>query len=144
MYLLDTNVVSELRKAAQGRADANVVTWADSVAGSDLFLSSITALELELGILQLQRRDAAQATRLRKWMDDQVLPAFDGRILPVDLSVALRCAALHVPNPRAERDCLIAATALVHGLTVATRNVVDFEGTGTKLLNPWKPSGKQA
>lgn len=141
MYLLDTNLVSELRKAAQGRADAKVVTWANSIAATDLCISAITVLELELGILQLQHRDSAQAAGLRRWMSDQVLPAFDGRILPVDLSVALRCAALHVPNPRAERDSLIAATGLVHGLTVVTRNVVDFEGTGAKLLNPWQLSG---
>lgn len=140
MFLLDTNVVSELRKAGNGRADANVVAWAASVSAADLYISAITVLELELGILQLQRRDPAQSAVLRRWMNDHVLPAFSGRVLPVDVSVALRCAALHVPDRRAERDCLIAATAIVHGMTVVSRNVADFQGSGTVLLNPWQPS----
>ena len=138
MFLLDTNVVSELRKAGAGRADARVVAWAASVAVSELHLSAITVLELELGILQLQRRDPVQAAVLRKWMDQNVLPAFRDRVLPVDVQVALRCAALHVPDRRAERDCLIAATALIHSLTVVTRNADDFKGTGAVLLNPWE------
>jgi predicted nucleic acid-binding protein len=137
MFLLDTNVISELRKAPSGRADANVVDWARSAPTADLYLSAITVLELELGILQVERRDAAQSAVLRKWMNEHVLPAFSGRILPVDVAVALRCAALHVPNRRAERDCLIAATAMVHGMTVVSRNVGDFAYPGLKLLNPW-------
>jgi len=138
MFLLDTNVVSELRKAPKGRADPGVVAWAQSVPSTSLYLSVISVLELEQGVLQLQRRDAAQGQVLRTWMAEQVLPAFEGRILPVDVPVALRCAAMHVPDRRAERDSLIAATALVHGLTVVTRNVVDFEGSGVVLLNPWR------
>jgi predicted nucleic acid-binding protein len=138
MFLLDTNVVSELRKAPGGRADAGVVAWARAVPSASLYLSVISVLELEQGILQVQRRDVAQGSILRTWMAEQVLPAFEGRILPVDVPVALRCAALHVPNPRAERDGLIAATALVHGLTLVTRNVADFEGAGAVLLNPWR------
>jgi predicted nucleic acid-binding protein len=141
MFLLDTNVISELRKAPSGRVDANVVAWARSVPTADLYLSAITVLELELGILQVERRDAAQAAVLRKWMNEHVLPAFAGRILPVDVAVALRCAALHVPTRRAERDCLIAATAMVHGMTVVSRNVGDFAFARLELLNPW--SGKQ-
>ncbi len=137
MYLLDTNVVSELRKAPKGRADLGVVAWARSVPATSLYLSVISILELELGVLQLQRRDAAQGAILRTWMAEQVIPAFEGRILPVDVPVALRCAALHVPDRRAERDGLIAATALVHGLTVVTRNSADFESSGVVLLNPW-------
>ncbi|GAB3650721.1 type II toxin-antitoxin system VapC family toxin [Ramlibacter alkalitolerans] len=137
MFLLDTNVVSELRKAPKGRADPGVVAWARSVDPTTLHLSAISILELEQGILQLQRRDAQQGSMLRTWMASQVLPAFEGRILPVDVAVALRCAALHVPDRRAERDSLIAATALVHGLTVVTRNVPDFEGSGVVLLDPW-------
>jgi len=137
MYLLDTNVVSELRKASSGRADERVVAWAESVAAADLSISAITVLELELGILQLQRRDIPQSAMLRRWMDNYVLPTFNGRILPVDAAIALRCAALHVPNPRSERDSLIAATALVHRLIVVTRNEADFASTGTQILNPW-------
>jgi len=135
MYVLDTNVVSELRKA--GRADANVVAWATAVAPGTLYISAITVLELELGILSLERRDKTQGAILRVWMQRHVLPAFEGRILPVDTAVALQCAHLHVRDRRAERDALIAATAIVHGMTVVTRNVGDFQGTGATLVDPW-------
>jgi toxin FitB len=137
MYLLDTNIVSELRKAKSGKADAGVIAWAAGLPASELFLSAISVLELEMGVLLVERRDAAQGTVLRSWLDRHVLPAFVDRILPVDAAVARRCARLHVPDPRAERDALIAATALVHELTVVTRNVGDFEATGVRLLNPW-------
>jgi len=137
MYLLDTNVVSELRKAKAGKADRNVKAWADSVSVVSLFLSSITILELETGVLLIERRDSTQGAMLRTWLDSHVLPAFSGRILPVDVAVAQRCAKLHVPDPRADRDSLIAATALVHGMTVVTRNVADFELTGVEIFNPW-------
>lgn len=137
MYLLDTNVVSELRKAKSGKADARVTIWAAEVPASELFLSAISVLELEMGVLLVERRDPAQGTVLRSWLDRHVLPAFADRILPVDAAVARRCARLHVPDPRAERDALIAATALAHDLTVVTRNVGDFEATGVRLLNPW-------
>lgn len=137
MFILDTNVVSELRKAKAGRADPNVTAWATSVPAGSLFLSAITILELETGTLQVARRDPAQGTILRAWLDGHVLPAFAGRVLSVDTAVAQRCAALHVPDPRAERDALIAATALVHGMTVVTRNVADFAPTGVPIINPW-------
>ncbi|MBK7899594.1 MAG: type II toxin-antitoxin system VapC family toxin [Azonexus sp.] len=137
MYLLDTNVVSELRKIHVGKADANVATWARSVDASELFVSAITLLELELGVLALERRDPGQGAQLRMWLEQQVLPEFSARTLPVDTAVARRCARLHVPDKRSERDALIAATALVHGMTVVTRNVVDFQGTGVPVLNPW-------
>lgn len=137
MYLLDTNVVSELRKIRLGKADVRVAAWADSVDAADLYLSVITIQELEMGVLLLERRDAAQGTLLRTWLDAHVLPAFAGRILPVDIAVAQRSARLHVPDPRPVRDGLIAATALVHGMTVVTRNVADFEPTGVPTLNPW-------
>lgn len=137
MYLLDTNVVSELRKAKSGKADAGVIAWAAGLPASELFLSAISVLELEMGVLLVERRDAAQGAVLRSWLDKHVLPAFAERILPVDTAVARRCARLHVPDPRAERDALIAATALVRDLTVATRNVGDFEATGVRFLNPW-------
>ena len=103
-----------------------------------MFLSSITVLELERGTLLMERRDASQGAMLRSWLEDHVLPAFADRILPVDTLVALRCAALHVPNPRSYRDSLIAATAMVHGMTVVTRNISDYEATGVALLNPWE------
>jgi toxin FitB len=137
MYLLDTNVVSELRKAAAGRADAKVVAWANQVATGSLYISAITVLELELGVLALARRDTAQAAILRVWLHSRVLPAFGGRVLPVDTTVALQCAQLHVPDRRSNRDALIASTAIVHGMTVVTRNQADFQETGATLLNPW-------
>lgn len=138
MYLLDTNVVAELRKAKAGKADRKVTAWAESVAPSNLFLSAITVLELELGVLLIERRDHAQGATLRSWMDSHVLPAFAGRILPIDTPVARRCAQLHVPDPKSERDAFIAATALAHGMTVVTRNVGDFASTDVVVLNPWK------
>lgn len=137
MYLLDTNVISELRKAKTGRADINVVSWAVKIPATSLFLSSITILELEMGILLIERHDPSQAAVLRAWLDGQVLPSFAGRILAVDTAVARRCAKLHVPDPRSDRDALIAATALVHGMVVATRNIADFISMGVEILNPW-------
>lgn len=137
MYLLDTNIVSELRKAKTNKADKNVIAWAISVPATSLFLSVISILELEAGVLLIERRDAVQGALLRVWLDDYVIPAFSGRILAIDTAVAQCCAKLHVPDPGAERDTLIAATALVHGMTIVTRNVMDFEQTGVKILNPW-------
>lgn len=137
MYLLDTNVVSELRKAKTNKVHARVKGWARSVSAATLFLSSISILELEIGILLVERRDAVQGKLLRSWMDGHVLTTFSDRILAVDTAVAQRCAVLHVPNPCSDRDALIAATALVHGLTVVTRNVEDFRPTGVPILNPW-------
>ena len=137
MFVLDTNVLSELRKANAGKADPGVVGWAAGVPVGALFLSAISILELEMGILLIERRDAMQGGMLRGWFNEHVLPAFSGRILPVDCAVALQCARFHVPDPRAERDALIAATALVHGMTVVTRNVADFAPTGVAIINPW-------
>lgn len=137
MFILDTNVVSELRKIRVGKADPHVERWADSVDAGSLHISAITVLELEVGILQLERKDARQGAVLRTWLNTLVLPEFNGRIFPVDTAVAQRCAHLHVPDPQAERDALIAATALVHGMMIVTRNVADFRATGVSLLNPW-------
>lgn len=137
MFILDTNVVSELRKVRLGKADENVAEWADSVATPDLFLSVVTIQELEIGVLLAERRDAEKGAIFRTWLNSHVLPAFEGRILPVDLAVALQSAKLHVPDPHPVRDGLIAATALVHGMAVVTRNVGDFKNTGVPILNPW-------
>lgn len=137
MFVLDTNVISELRRARHGKADPRVVSWAQAVLPGALFISSITVLELELGVLQIHRRDAVQGAALRQWLDRQVMPAFEGRVLAVDQAVAQRCAALHCPDRRAERDALIAATALVHGMVVVTRNLSDFVPMGVATLDPW-------
>jgi toxin FitB len=137
MYLLDTNVVAELRKAGDGNANPQVVAWLATVDAAGTYLSAITIMELELGILRMERRDAAQGGRLRAWMTNHVVPEFAGRILPIDGTVARRCAQLHVPDPRSDRDAFIAATALVHRMSVVTRNVADFVSTGCDLINPW-------
>lgn len=137
-YVLDTNVVSELRKVRLGKANTNVAAWAQSVNATELFVSAITLMELELGVLSIERKDTAQGALLRLWFEQQVLPEFSERTLPVDRAVALRCARLHVLDKRGERDALIVATALVHGMTVVTRNVADFKPTGVALLNPWE------
>ena len=138
MFLLDTNVVSELRKIRLGRADKNVARWADSVDAADLYLSAITVQELEMGVLLVERRDPPQGAIFRSWFESHVLPAFAGRILPVDTAVAQPCAALHVPDPRPAMDSLIAATAIVHGMTLVTRNVADFQSSGVIIINPWE------
>ncbi len=137
MFILDTNVISELRKAKSGKADSKVMAWAAAMNADLLFLSAITILELEMGVLQVERKDPLQGNLLRSWLDNQVLTAFDGKILVVDAAVAQRCARLHVPDRSSERDALIAATALVHGMTIVTRNVSDFETSGVDLINPW-------
>jgi predicted nucleic acid-binding protein len=138
MFLLDTNVISELRKAGDGKADANVTAWLAGEDAASFYISVVTLMELELSILSMERRDANQGARLRAWMKTRVLLEFAERTLPIDAAVVLRCARLHVPDPRPERDAYIAATALVHGMTVATRNSADFEPTGVALLNPWE------
>ena len=140
MYVLDTNVVSELRKVRLGKADANVTAWTESVDAADLFVSAITIMELELGVLSIERKDAKQGALLRAWLEQHVLPEFAARTLPVDTAVAQRCARLHVPDKRSERDALIAATALVHGMAVVTRYVADFKPTGVTIVNPWEPA----
>jgi hypothetical protein len=136
MYVLDTNVISELRKGK--KAERGVRMWARAVSAGNLYLSVVSILELEIGTLLVERRDAKQGAILRAWMDSHVLPSFSGRILAVDTAVARRYASLHVPDPRSDRDALIAATALVHGMTVVTRNVSDFQTTGVAVINPWQ------
>ena len=138
MFVLDTDVVSELRKVEAGKGHRQVTAWSEQVTVGETFLAAITIHELELGILLLERKDKRQGAILRAWIDTRVLPEFEGRVLPIDVPVAQRCAKLHVPDPRPMRDALIAATALVHGMTVVTRNVRDFEPMGVEILNPWE------
>lgn len=135
-YLLDTNVISELRKPA-GRAAPTVRGWAQRQVVHDLSISVITVMEIEIGVARLERRDPAQGDVLRRWLERDLLPAFANRTLPVDLDVVRQAARMHVPDPRPERDVLIAATALTRHLTVVTRNTSDFEPLGVPLVNPW-------
>ncbi len=139
MFLLDTNVLAALRRP--DKAPPQVARWAQSVDAADFFVSAISILEIEIGVLAKARTDPKQAAMLRAWLETDVLARFEDRILPVDTAVARRCAPLHVPDRRSERDALIAATALVHGMTMVTRNVADFEATGVKLINPWAAEG---
>ena len=137
MFLLDTNVVSELRKVGSGKVDSRVEHWATSIPGTQTFISTITIFEIERGVLLMERRDNQQGDILRQWLNNHVLAHFSERILPISTHIAQRCASLHVPNPMPDYDALIAATALVYGLTVVTRNIGDFERTGVSLFNPW-------
>jgi len=138
MFVLDTNVVSELRKVRSGRANRGVADWASGVASAQLFLSAVTVHELEHGVLLAERADTARGAVLRQWLDESVAAAFATRVLAIDEAVARRAAALHVPDPAPLRDALIGATALVHGMAVVTRNVRDFERfDGLAVVNPW-------
>jgi len=138
MFVLDTNVVSELRKARSGKADPGVTTWAAGVPAAQMFLSVITVHELEHGVLLAERADPPQGALLRRWLDESVAHAFADRVLAVDGTVARQAAALHVPDPAPFRDALIGATALVNRMAVVTRNVKDFERfAGLAVVNPW-------
>ncbi|MGC0055144.1 type II toxin-antitoxin system VapC family toxin [Brucella pituitosa] len=141
MYLVDSNIVAEFRKAPSGRANPGVVAWAESVSPDALFISVITLMELEKGVLSKTRQDPRAGAVLRSWLSEKLLPAFKGRILPIDAAVVLENARYHVPDPRPLADSLIAATARVHNLCVVTRNEKDFDPLqqyGVKLINPWR------
>lgn len=137
MYLLDTNVISETRKIRSGAANVGVQQWSSQVHTDELFLSVITLLEIQQGILSIQRKDKHQAQILSNWFNGYVLLHFNKNIINIDQRVALACAALHVPDKQPANDSLIAATALIHDLTLVTRNTSDFIHTGVKLFNPF-------
>lgn len=134
MYLLDTGVVAELRKARSGQTDAGLAAWAGGVSRHSLFISALTLMELDTGVAQLEQKDRPAAAAVRSWIDTQVLPAFDGRILAVDAAVVRRRAQLAYPDAR---DGLLAATALEHGLRLVTRHPGAFKAGKVKVFNPW-------
>jgi predicted nucleic acid-binding protein len=138
MLLLDTNVISELRKVRDGRTNPLFIAWAKTLDWSDLYLSVITLYELELGVGRLEEYDTVQGKILRTWLGESVLKRFESRILPVNEAVATRSAQLQIPRTRQVEDTLIAATAYVYNLPVVTRNLSDFEGTGVRIINPWE------
>lgn len=127
MFILDTNVISELRTAKAAKANEGLTEWANATPATLMFMSAISLHELEHGVLLAEHNDVEKGVVLRNWLDESVVPAFFQRILPVDQQVATTAAALHVPDPAPFRDALIAATAIVHEMVVVTRNVRDFE-----------------
>lgn len=135
MYLLDTNVISELRQGKPRQSGA-VRVWAAGVPAGQLYLSAICILELEKGVMLLERRTPPQGSALRAWLGATVR-AFEGRVLPFTGNTAALCAALHIPDPRPERDAMIAASALEHRLTLVTRNTSDFANMGLQVLDPF-------
>jgi predicted nucleic acid-binding protein len=137
MLLLDTNVVSELRKVASGRAHPNVVVWNETVDPAETFISSVVLHELAIGVRLVEHNDPAAGKGLRNWLETTVLTTFSGRILPLDEAVAVQAARWHVPDSKPINDTYIAATAFTHRLTLVTRNIRDFDGMGVALVNPW-------
>lgn len=137
MYLFDTNVLSELRNPST--AHEQVWLWANTVHDDDVYISAISLLEIQMGILLSERKDRLKARVFKRWLHEVILPTFTNRLLPINSEISLACATLHVPNPRSERDAFIAATAKVHGLTLVTCNTADFTGMGVHLINPWLP-----
>ena len=134
-YLLDTNVISDLRRP--DRASIQFRDWTRKRHAEDMCISVVSVLEIEEGIRLKERQDKGQGLLLREWFERNILTQFEERILPVDIAIARRCAGLHVPNQLSYRDAFIAATALVHDLILVTRNVKDFHTSGAKVINPW-------
>ncbi len=135
MFLVDTNVISEVRK--RERCDGAVAAWWRSVADADLFLSALVLGEIRQGLERLRARDAVRASALERWLAD-VAAAFAGRVLPIDAAVAEEWGRISARRPTPVVDGLLAATAIVHGLTLVTRNVADVAHAGAKVLDPWE------
>ena len=134
-FLLDTNVISELRK--KNRCDPSVAAWQKSIKGEDVYISAISMMEIKAGVINARRKNPEFSKELNEWYEMQVKPTFHKRVIAVDLAVSECCSVFLNQRTRQLADALIAATAHVHGLTLATRNVADFEDTGIDLINPW-------
>ncbi|KMK51578.1 twitching motility protein PilT [[Actinobacillus] muris] len=139
MYLLDTNILSELRKFHNNTIDENVRKWFEQIMPSQTYISVISLMEIQMGISLKKRKDVLQAAHLQQWFNDMLLPLYQTRTLPINAEIALSCAELHIPNRRSLNDTLIATTAIQHKLTLVTRNTKDFQGLKLRLLNPFEP-----
>ena len=137
MYLLDTNTISELRKVAIGKGNTAVAAWAARQDFRDCHTSAVVMMELERGVLSMERKDATQGEVLRTWLDQKIKRDFKERILAIDATTAGICARLHIPDRSPENDAWIAAQAIQHGLTVVTRNEKDFAELGVQVWNPF-------
>lgn len=138
MYLLDTNIISEIRKLAKNKCDKNVADWVRSTSKDLMFTNAVVMMELERGVMSIERKDTTQGELLRHWFEMDVKPAFHGKILKIDEKTAQICAKLHIPDHAPENDAWIAASAIQHNLVLVTRNTVDFARTGVKLFNPFE------
>ena len=138
MYLLNTNIISELKKLDSGKIHPQVQRWAYSINLMQTKISVVSIIEIRTGILSLARKGQAQAASLDNWFTNRLLPAYRTRTLSVDTEVALICAQLHIPTKRPINDAYIAATAIAHNLTPVTRNVRDFQGLPLMLENPFE------
>lgn len=138
MYLLDTNIISEIRKLAKNKCDKNVADWVRSTSKDLMFTNAVVMMELERGVMSIERKDTTQGKLLRHWFEMDVKPAFHGKILKIDEQTAQICAKLHIPDHAPENDAWIAASAIQHNLVLVTRNTADFARTGVKLFNPFE------
>lgn len=134
-YILDTNAISEYRKLNNNKAHPNFIQWQRNINLNDLYLTTITIMELNIGVLRLAKKDKPQSKQLHH----KIIPAFRGRILEFDIHSALICSELQVPDPRSERDAMIAAIAIANNHQVVTRNIKDFAlmNINDKLINPF-------